>query len=79
MKISIGEYKTADGKKINKVGITPDIKISQDGKAFDAGHDSVLQFAVKNFRIHDKKLQRFSYIVAVFIYQEAGFSNSALF
>ncbi|WP_443653393.1 S41 family peptidase [Dialister hominis] len=50
LKISIGEYKTADGKKINKVGITPDIKISQDGKAFDAGHDSVLQFAVKKLQ-----------------------------
>ena len=50
MKISIGEYKTADGQKINKVGITPDIKISQDGKAFDAGHDSVLQFAVKKLQ-----------------------------
>lgn len=46
IKVSIAEYLTAAGRKIDKVGIEPDIPAAQTGQAFDPASDSVLQRAV---------------------------------
>ena len=47
IKISIAEYRTPSGKTIDKVGIHPDIEVSQTGFPFDPSTDSVYQKAIE--------------------------------
>lgn len=47
LKISIAEYRTPSGKMIDKVGIHPDIEVSQTGFPFDPSNDSVYQKAIE--------------------------------
>lgn len=47
LKISIAEYRTPSGKTIDKVGIHPDIEVSQTGFPFDPSTDSVYQKAIE--------------------------------
>lgn len=46
MKISIAQYLTANGRIIDKKGITPDVPIEQTGTPFDPATDNVLQEAI---------------------------------
>lgn len=50
LKLSIAQYLTAAGRKIDKVGITPDIAVPQEGRAFDRATDSVLARAVEELK-----------------------------
>ncbi len=47
LKISIAEYKTAGNRSIDKVGITPDIPVKQEGIPFDFETDSVFLKAIE--------------------------------
>ena len=47
LKLSIAEYLTAAGRKIDQVGITPDIEIKFSGQLFDSESDSVILKAVE--------------------------------
>ena len=46
LKISIAQYLTAGGRKIDKIGIKPDVAVQQTGTPFDMNSDSVLQEAI---------------------------------
>ena len=47
LKLSIAEYLTAAGRKIDRVGITPDIEVECLGRLFDPETDSVIAKAVE--------------------------------
>lgn len=47
LKVSIAEYKTAKGRKIDKIGIEPDEKVEQKGEIFNFETDSVYKRAVE--------------------------------
>ncbi len=47
LKLSIAEYLTAAGRKIDKVGITPDIEVEFSGRLFDLESDAVIAKAVE--------------------------------
>ena len=47
LKISIAEYRTAAGRIIDKIGITPDIAIKQTGHVFKQEDDNVLKKAIE--------------------------------
>ncbi len=47
LKLSIAEYLTAAGRKIDKVGITPDIEVEFSGRLFDPESDAVIAKAVE--------------------------------
>lgn len=46
LKLSVAQYLTAAGRKIDKVGIVPDIAVPQTGRLFDPASDSVYQAAL---------------------------------
>lgn len=46
LKLSIAQYLTAAGRKIDKVGIKPDIPVQQTGRVFDPATDNVLWTAI---------------------------------
>lgn len=46
LKLSIAQYLTAAGRKIDKVGIQPDIPVAQTGRIFDPATDNVLWTAI---------------------------------
>lgn len=50
LKISIAQYLTAGGRKIDKIGIKPDIAVQQTGTPFDMNSDSVLQAAIRKLK-----------------------------
>lgn len=50
LKISVAQYLTASGRKIDKVGIEPDKMVSQTGRVFDPSSDNVYQSAVRELR-----------------------------
>ena len=50
LKISIAQYLTAGGRKIDKIGIKPDIAVQQTGTPFDMNSDSVLQEAIRKLK-----------------------------
>lgn len=50
LKISIAQYLTAGGRKIDKVGIKPDVAVQQTGTPFDMNSDSVLQEAIRKLK-----------------------------
>lgn len=50
LKISIAQYLTAGGRKIDKIGIKPDIAVQQTGTTFDMNSDSVLQAAIRKLK-----------------------------
>ena len=50
LKISIAQYLTAGGRKIDKIGIKPDVAIQQTGTPFDMNSDSVLQEAIRKLK-----------------------------
>ena len=47
LQISIAEYRTPSGKTIDKVGIHPDVEVTQTGFPFDPATDSVYQKAIE--------------------------------
>lgn len=47
LKLSIAEYITAGGRKIDKIGIKPDIEVAQTGMVFDKETDNVLARAIE--------------------------------
>ncbi len=47
LKISVAQYLTASGRKIDKVGIEPDKAVPQTGRIFDPSSDNVYQSAVR--------------------------------
>lgn len=47
LKISIAEYRTAAGRIIDKIGITPDIAVKQTGHIFRQEDDNVLKKAIE--------------------------------
>ena len=49
LKISIAQYLTAAGRKIDKVGIKPDIEVEPAGILFNIRNDVVIQRAVHIF------------------------------
>lgn len=53
IKITVAEYKTADGHTIDKIGVKPDIPVEQNGQAFDVSSDTVLQAAVSYLENHE--------------------------
>lgn len=46
LKLSIAQYLTAAGRKIDKIGIQPDIPVEQKGYVFDPATDNVFRAAV---------------------------------
>lgn len=50
LKISIAQYLTAGGRKIDKIGIKPDVAVQQTGTPFDMNSDSVLQEAIRKLK-----------------------------
>ena len=50
LKISIAQYLTAGGRKIDKIGIKPDVAVQQTGTPFDINNDSVLQEAIRKLK-----------------------------
>ena len=50
LKISIAQYLTAGGRKIDKIGIKPDVAVQQRGTPFDMNSDSVLQEAIRKLK-----------------------------
>lgn len=50
LKISIAQYLTAGGRKIDKIGIKPDVAVQQMGTPFDMNSDSVLQEAIRKLK-----------------------------
>lgn len=50
LKISIAQYLTAGGRKIDKIGIKPDVVVQQTGTPFDMNSDSVLQEAIRKLK-----------------------------
>lgn len=50
LKISIAQYLTAGGRKIDKIGIKPDVAVQQTGTPFDMNNDSVLQEAIRKLK-----------------------------
>lgn len=50
LKISVAQYLTASGRKIDKVGIAPDIAVPQTGRIFDSSSDNVYHAAVKELQ-----------------------------
>lgn len=50
LKISIAQYLTAGGRKIDKIGIKPDIAVQQTGTPFDMNSDSVLPEAIRKLK-----------------------------
>ena len=50
LKISIAQYLTAGGRKIDKIGIKPDVAVQQTGTPFDMNSDSVLQAAIRKLK-----------------------------
>lgn len=47
LKLSIAQYLTAAGRKIDKIGIRPDIPVEQKGYIFDLATDNVLEAAIE--------------------------------
>lgn len=50
LKLSVAQYLTAAGRKIDKVGIMPDVAVPQVGQIFDPATDSVYRAAVEILR-----------------------------
>lgn len=50
LKISIAQYLTAGGRKIDKIGIKPDVAVQQTGTPFDMNSDSVFQEAIRKLK-----------------------------
>lgn len=50
LKLSVAQYLTAAGRKIDQIGIQPDIAVLQTGRIFDPSTDNVLQTAVETLR-----------------------------
>lgn len=50
LKLSVAQYLTAAGRRIDKIGIQPDIAVIQTGRIFDPSSDNVLQAAVETAR-----------------------------
>lgn len=50
LKLSVAQYLTAAGRRIDKIGIEPDIPVTQTGRLFDPVADSVLQEAIRFFQ-----------------------------
>ena len=50
LKISIAQYLTAGGRKIDKIDIKPDVAVQQTGTPFDMNSDSVLQEAIRKLK-----------------------------
>lgn len=50
LKISIAQYLIAGGRKIDKIGIKPDVAVQQTGTPFDMNSDSVLQEAIRKLK-----------------------------
>ena len=50
LKISIAQYLTAGGRKIDRIGIKPDVAVQQMGTPFDMNSDSVLQEAIRKLK-----------------------------
>lgn len=50
LKISIAQYLTVGGRKIDKIGIKPDVAVQQTGTPFDMNSDSVLQEAIRKLK-----------------------------
>lgn len=50
LKISVAQYLTASGRKIDKVGIEPDKAVPQRGRVFDPASDNVYQSAVRELQ-----------------------------
>ena len=50
LKISIAQYLTGGGRKIDKIGIKPDVAVQQTGTPFDMNSDSVLQEAIRKLK-----------------------------
>lgn len=50
LKIFIAQYLTAGGRKIDKIGIKPDVAVQQTGTPFDMNSDSVLQEAIRKLK-----------------------------
>lgn len=50
LKISIAQYLTAGGRKIDKIGIKPDVAVQQTGTPFAMNSDSVLQEAIRKLK-----------------------------
>lgn len=55
VKVSIGQYKTANGRVIDKIGIIPDEEVKQTGQVFNFKTDSVYNRAIEILRKIDKK------------------------
>ncbi len=53
LKLSIAEYLTAAGRKIDKVGIKPDIEVAPSGRMFDPETDGVMGKAVEILRMQN--------------------------
>lgn len=47
LKLSVAQYFTAAGRQIDRIGITPDIAVSQEGLVFDPESDTVILRAVQ--------------------------------
>lgn len=50
LKLSVAQYLTAAGRKIDKIGIKPDIPVEQTGRIFDKATDNVLQEAIETLQ-----------------------------
>lgn len=50
LKLSVAQYLTAAGRKIDKIGIKPDIPVEQNGRIFDKATDNVLQEAIETLQ-----------------------------
>lgn len=50
LKLSVAQYLTAAGRKIDRIGIKPDIPVEQTGRIFDKATDNVLQEAIETLQ-----------------------------
>ena len=50
LKLSVAQYLTAAGRRIDKIGIQPDVAVIQTGRIFDPASDNVLQAAIETAR-----------------------------
>lgn len=50
LKLSVAQYLTAAGRKIDKIGIKPDIAVEQTGRIFDKSTDNVLREAIETLQ-----------------------------
>lgn len=53
LKLSVAQYFTAAGRQIDRIGITPDIAVSQEGLVFDPESDTVILRAVQELMKSD--------------------------